>query len=45
MKRLAKFSLLLLAVTVGSYGVGTLDGHDRPLEHMEKPWVVRAMGL
>ena len=35
--RLARFVLLLLTVAFGGYFVGVLDGHDRPLEHIDKP--------
>jgi hypothetical protein len=41
MMRVARVTLLLAAVAVGSYIVGVIDGRDRPLEHAEKPWVVR----
>ena len=45
MRRLARFILLLLTVAFGGYFVGAIDGRDRPLEHAEKPWVVRVLGL
>jgi hypothetical protein len=45
MSRLTRVLLLLLAVSVGSYGVGVIEGWRRPLEHAQKPWVVRALGL